>query len=52
MHHAIEAGPRPAGAPAGEVHMLGKTIASLWPFLDGPSRTKVQDRRQLWSNFL
>jgi hypothetical protein len=35
MHHASEWGPRPERECGDEVHILGKKIEPVWPFLDG-----------------
>jgi hypothetical protein len=35
MHHESEWGPRPERECGDEVHMLGKKIEPVWPFLDG-----------------
>jgi hypothetical protein len=35
MHHESEWGPRPERECGDEVHILGKKIEPVWPFLDG-----------------
>jgi hypothetical protein len=45
MHHASEWGPRPERECGDEVHILGKKIEPVWPFLDGllPQRALGKD---------
>ena len=35
MHHESEWGPRPERECGDEVHILGKKVKPVWPFLDG-----------------
>ena len=35
MHHESEWGPRPERECGDEVHILGKKMEPVWPFLDG-----------------
>jgi Transposase IS66 family len=35
MHHESEWGPRPERECGDEVHILGKKVEPVWPFLDG-----------------
>ncbi len=44
MHHESEWGPRPERECGDEVHILGKKIEPVWPFLDG-LRLRMNDAK-------
>jgi hypothetical protein len=47
MHHESEWGPRPERECGDEVHILGKKIEPVWPFLDGLDAYSVKYKRRL-----